>query len=257
MTGMGRALMGTGSGRGDKRALEAAQQAISSPLLEDVSINGATGILINITDAADTKKTVRLRGLSMTGTPLSATTAKASYGVRVVSALGVHIEDCVMDNFAVHGISVAVTTAIVTELHVRKTVARNCVDGAFIQNTNASGLVLATVEDSQFSNNGIGFEVADHGRATLRNCTSSSNSTAGVGSGGTPDAELNVDNCTLSYNASAVAVGWGTARVSKSLIDGNTNGLNNFGGTIENYQNNQLRGNTNNTVGVITPVGQS
>jgi hypothetical protein len=53
MTGMGRALMGTGRGRGDKRAVEAAQQAISSPLLEDVSINGATGILLNITGGPD------------------------------------------------------------------------------------------------------------------------------------------------------------------------------------------------------------
>ena len=53
MTDMGRALMGTGRGSGDKRAIEAAQQAISSPLLEDVSINGATGILINITGGPD------------------------------------------------------------------------------------------------------------------------------------------------------------------------------------------------------------
>src|SRR5450432_3147691 len=53
MTGMGRALMGTGMGSGDKRAIEAAQQAISSPLLEDVSINGATGILLNITGGPD------------------------------------------------------------------------------------------------------------------------------------------------------------------------------------------------------------
>ena len=53
MTGMGRALMGTGMGTGDKRAIEAAQQAISSPLLEDVSINGATGILLNITGGPD------------------------------------------------------------------------------------------------------------------------------------------------------------------------------------------------------------
>ena len=53
MTGMGRALMGTGYGTGDKRAIEAAQQAISSPLLEDVSINGATGILLNITGGPD------------------------------------------------------------------------------------------------------------------------------------------------------------------------------------------------------------
>ncbi|HVU53281.1 MAG TPA: hypothetical protein VHL80_21500, partial [Polyangia bacterium] len=53
MTGMGRALMGTGRGAGDKRAVEAAQQAISSPLLEDVAINGATGILLNITGGPD------------------------------------------------------------------------------------------------------------------------------------------------------------------------------------------------------------
>ncbi len=53
MTGMGRALMGTGRGVGDKRAIDAAQAAINSPLLEDVSINGATGILVNITGGAD------------------------------------------------------------------------------------------------------------------------------------------------------------------------------------------------------------
>jgi cell division protein FtsZ len=53
MAGMGRALMGTGIGSGKKRAGEAAEMAISSPLLEDVSIDGATGILINITGGPD------------------------------------------------------------------------------------------------------------------------------------------------------------------------------------------------------------
>src|SRR5579871_3265312 len=53
MSSMGRALMGTGRAAGERRAIEAAQQAISSPLLEDVSINGATGILINITGGPD------------------------------------------------------------------------------------------------------------------------------------------------------------------------------------------------------------
>jgi hypothetical protein len=46
---MGRALMGTGYAAGDRKALEAAQQALCSPLLEDAQIEGATGILINIT----------------------------------------------------------------------------------------------------------------------------------------------------------------------------------------------------------------
>lgn len=49
MTNKGLALMGTGISTGPDRALKAAKQAISSPLLEDVSINGATGIIINIT----------------------------------------------------------------------------------------------------------------------------------------------------------------------------------------------------------------
>lgn len=49
----GSALMGTGVGRGDDRALEAAQQAISSPLLDDLSIGGSTGVLVNITGGED------------------------------------------------------------------------------------------------------------------------------------------------------------------------------------------------------------
>ncbi|MCK7470201.1 MAG: hypothetical protein MZU95_04900 [Desulfomicrobium escambiense] len=41
--------MGTGIGHGENRAVEAAQKAISSPLLEDTSIDGARGVIINIT----------------------------------------------------------------------------------------------------------------------------------------------------------------------------------------------------------------
>jgi cell division protein FtsZ len=49
MSNMGRALMGAGRSSGKRRALEAAEQAIASPLLEDAAIDGATGVLINIT----------------------------------------------------------------------------------------------------------------------------------------------------------------------------------------------------------------
>ena len=53
MTGMGMALMGTGVAKGEHRALEAAQRAISSPLLEETSIQGAKGVLINISGGYD------------------------------------------------------------------------------------------------------------------------------------------------------------------------------------------------------------
>jgi cell division protein FtsZ len=53
MAGMGMALMGTGMAEGEHRAVEAAQRAISSPLLEDASIHGARGVLINISGGED------------------------------------------------------------------------------------------------------------------------------------------------------------------------------------------------------------
>ena len=53
MSEMGMAMMGMGVAKGENRAMEAGQRAISSPLLEDISIHGAKGILINITGGAD------------------------------------------------------------------------------------------------------------------------------------------------------------------------------------------------------------
>jgi cell division protein FtsZ len=55
MTSKGMALMGIGYGEGEHRAVEAATNAISSPLLEDVTIDGATGIIINVTGGSDLK----------------------------------------------------------------------------------------------------------------------------------------------------------------------------------------------------------
>ena len=53
MSEMGKAMMGTGEAEGERRALDAAEAAISNPLLDDVSLQGARGILINITGGYD------------------------------------------------------------------------------------------------------------------------------------------------------------------------------------------------------------
>lgn len=53
MNEMGKAMMGTGEATGDRRAVEAAEAAISNPLLDDVSLKGAKGVLINITGGSD------------------------------------------------------------------------------------------------------------------------------------------------------------------------------------------------------------
>lgn len=53
MSGMGLAIMGTGVGEGETRAVDAANYAVSSPLLEDASVKGARGVIINVTGGAD------------------------------------------------------------------------------------------------------------------------------------------------------------------------------------------------------------
>jgi cell division protein FtsZ len=53
MREMGKAMMGTGEAHGERRAVEAAEAAISNPLLDDVSMKGARGVLINITGGSD------------------------------------------------------------------------------------------------------------------------------------------------------------------------------------------------------------
>ncbi|MGN7437952.1 MAG: cell division protein FtsZ [Alcanivorax sp.] len=53
MMQMGKAMMGTGEASGDKRAIEAAEAAINNPLLDDVSMKGANGVIINVTGGYD------------------------------------------------------------------------------------------------------------------------------------------------------------------------------------------------------------
>ncbi len=53
MSEMGMAMMGSGAARGEERAMEAAEKAVSNPLLDDVNLSGANGILVNITAGPD------------------------------------------------------------------------------------------------------------------------------------------------------------------------------------------------------------
>ncbi len=64
MANMGRALMGTGCAKGDGRARLAAELAVSSPLLDDISVDGATGVLINVVGGPD----MRMREVSEAAT---------------------------------------------------------------------------------------------------------------------------------------------------------------------------------------------
>jgi cell division protein FtsZ len=65
MSSMGRALMGTGIAKGQSRARLAAEMAVASPLLDDISVEGATGVLINIVGGPDLKMANIIFGASI------------------------------------------------------------------------------------------------------------------------------------------------------------------------------------------------
>src|SRR6266496_2191184 len=87
MKGMGQAVMGTGIGEGENRAVEAAQRAISNPLLEDSSIEGAKGIIVNITGGSDLSLAEAAEATALI-TKVSDPDANVIYGIVTDEAMG-------------------------------------------------------------------------------------------------------------------------------------------------------------------------
>ena len=210
-----------------------------------------SGIIVNIaTDPADPLRTVRLRGLAINGE------GTGLAGIKFLDGNLLVVEDGVIDGFVNNGIYVGHSIAQVANLTVRNTSIRNIVGGnaVKIQNTAAGGLVLASFDKVQFANCGNGLYASSRSRANLRDCTITTNTTAGILSDGTSDVEVNVYNSSVTLNGTGIQTNMGTVRVASCFISGNVTGMNNVAGTIETFGTNNIRGNDTNTVGVITPV---
>jgi len=210
------------------------------------------GFLINITDVNDVRKTVRLNWLDINGA------STGTDGIRMIAGLALHIENTNIDGLVGDGVEVTVPGGIV-EVYMKNVSVRNCVgDGARFTNSAAGGLVFATLDNVHLNNmGGDGVEASSRSRVTLKDCTMSTVTGASAKVSGTSDAELNVDSSVLTFSASGVRVDLGTARVANSVISVNVNGLHNVGGTLKTFGTNRIDGNTNPTVGVITPIAQS
>ena len=87
MKGMGQAVMGTGIGQGENRATEAAQRAISNPLLEDSSIEGAKGVIVNITGGSDLSLAEAAEATALI-TKVADPEANVIYGIVTDEAMG-------------------------------------------------------------------------------------------------------------------------------------------------------------------------
>lgn len=215
---------------------------------------GTTGIIVNITAAADTRKTVRLNWIDINGV------SSGTDGIRFVAGLALHVENSHIDGFTDDGIAMEVTAgaAAVAELYVRNVSIRNCVGDAIqLRNSVVGGLVLASIEKSTLANSGNGVNASNNSRGHVRDCQIATMNAGGSGViVSIATGEANVDHTMITNCPDAVRVTAGTARVSRSEITGNTNGLNNVGGTLKRFNNNMVEGNTANTAGVITPISE-
>jgi cell division protein FtsZ len=87
MKGMGQAVMGTGIGEGENRAADAAQRAVSNPLLEDSSIEGARGVIVNITGGPDLSLAEAAEATSLI-TKVADPEANVIYGIVTDESMG-------------------------------------------------------------------------------------------------------------------------------------------------------------------------
>jgi hypothetical protein len=214
-------------------------------------------VLINITDPADVRKTVRLDWLNINGA------STGTDGIRMIAGLGLHVENCLVDGVVGQGIEVSIGVAGVTEVYISNTTVRNTgTDAILLQNTVGGGLIVAALDTLQLTNGaGDGLESGSRTLTSIRNSTIStfnaSATTAAVkASGTTPD--VNVDNCSVVYSTSGLRVESGTGRIGRSLISQNSTGLNNVGGILKNLTGTNFSdGNTAPTAGAITPLPPS
>ncbi|MBK8302850.1 MAG: right-handed parallel beta-helix repeat-containing protein [Chloracidobacterium sp.] len=117
-----------------------------------------TGIIINITNAADTRKVVNIRGLNIDGV------SNGLNGIRIVEANRVVVEDTIIDGFTQNGVSIENSVNLGTQVVVSRTSIRNVVGTAI--SATSSGTSQVMVSDSLITGNGIGVSVS--GESTVR-----------------------------------------------------------------------------------------
>jgi hypothetical protein len=182
------------------------------------------GININITDAADVRKAVRLRALDINGI------STGINGINILAANNVWVEDSVIDGFTgngtTSGIGIRVATAASCNLYVSDTMIHKTVAG--IRVTTTSGFAVANIRNSNIEGNTTGLDVNANGFAAVDSCRFAANTTNGVATTAS-SATITIRDSVLSNNGTAInAAAGSTLRALSNMLNNNTTG---FGGT--------------------------
>ncbi len=199
-----------------------------------------TGVNVNITDALDVRKAVRLRALDINGA------AQGINGVSILAANDVWIEDSVIDgntgNGSTSGIGVRVATSATCSLYISDTVIHKNVTGVRVAAT--SGFAVLNLRNCNIEGNTTGVEASTNGFVTIESSRIASNDSNAVLTSAA-GSQLNVRDSVISNNGMAInAAAGSTVRALSNLLLNNTTG---FGGTTSAIQSdgqNRSAGNT-------------
>jgi hypothetical protein len=211
--------------------------------------SGTNGVNIpfNSFNAADVRKTVRLRNLNFNGANTGVNGIRITGGNPIAAGV-VIIEDCLIDgNFAGAAIGIADERIGGGEVYISNTTVRNT--GGFgihinpAAGTAAGQRIDATLDNVRVQNAAFGIGVGSNGRIVINRSVISGNSTAGIAVVGTLAAsEVNLNNSVISNNGVGVQNSGGTVaiRLSNNDIAFNTTGVS---GTTVSFATNRITGN--------------
>jgi hypothetical protein len=199
--------------------------------------SGTTGVIVNITSGTDAKKAFTLRGVSINGA------GTGTFGVRVLAANFVQLDEVVIQGVITHGISIE-TSAITPEMYIQDTHIRNY-GNAGINAFITGGTLNLQIAGTQINANtgALGVNLSSNTKCTITGSQIHGNSTAGVQS---IAAEVSLVRSTVSGNGTGVISGSGsTARFFSSIVTQNTTGISANGGgqLISHTQSNVVAGN--------------
>ena len=179
------------------------------------------GIIINITDAADVRKTVRLDWLNINGA------STGLDGIRFIGGIALFVENTLIDGFTGDGIEASsASLAAINQLHMRNVSIRNVANGLNINNsgTNATQLSMDHVQISKATNcvnagNGTRGQIS---YSAFSSCSSSAiNATEG-----TSPTEFAVNDSSITASGTGVNTGAGTeVLIARVVLTGNGNAL--------------------------------
>jgi hypothetical protein len=212
-----------------------------SATLGSILVAGTPGVTIN---AAATDRVIlrgiQIQGLGPSGTP-------GTIGVRILSALAVSIENCVITQFAQQGIA-DTRTAGGTKLYVRDSiVSHNTSTGIGFAATAVNN---AEIENTSMIGNAFGVAAGTGTNVVIKRSVMSGNTLGGVEADS--GAQITIDDSAISGNTGAAVQATGSnIRVSNSDINFNTGAA--FSGSPTTYGNNRVLG--NGSVGTVTAAG--